>query len=103
MFNTSRSLIRVGFALLFTPVAAFAQTNEDGSGGHKMADLLWGILPFIVLGILFWFFFIRTIRKQQSSPAVKRHQEYMARHEQHMERMEQLHERIAKALEKRGP
>jgi hypothetical protein len=93
----------VGFVLLFTPVAAFAQTNEDASGGHKLADLLWGIVPFLILGVLFWFFFIRTIRKQQtSSPVVKRHQEYMARHEQHMERMEQLHERIAKALEKDG-
>lgn len=104
MFNTSRSFVTVGFGFLFVPIAAFAQTNDDGSGGHKLSDLLWGIGPFLVLGVLFWFFFIRQIRKQQaSSPVVKRHQEYMVRHEQHMERMEQLHERIAKALEKDRP
>jgi len=104
MFKTSRSIMAVGFGLLFTPIVAFAQTNDDGSGGHKLSDLLWAVGPFVVLGILFWLFFIRGIRKQQaSSPVVKRHQEYMVRHEQHMERMEQLHERIAKALEKDRP
>jgi len=104
MFNTSRSFMTVVFGLLFTPIVAFAQTNEDGSSGHTLSALLWTIGPFLVIGVLFWFFFIRTIRKQQtSSPVVKRHQDYMTRHEQHMERMEQLHERIAKALEKDRP
>ena len=93
----------VGFGLLVAPIAALAETNDDGSSGHKLSDLLWGIGPFLVLGVLFWFFFIRQIRKQQTSPLVKRQQEYLTRHEQHMERMEQLHERIAKALEKDKP
>ena len=89
--------------LLFIPLLAFAQDTDSSTNGHKLADFIWGVAPFIVLGILFWFFFIRQIRKQQSSPLVKRQQEYLARHEQHMERMEQLHERIAKALEKDRP
>ena len=92
----------VGFGLIFTPIAAFAQTTDDGSGGHRLSDFLWAVGPFVVLGILFWFFFVRKLGKRQTS-LVNRNQEYMARHEQHMERMEKLHERIAKALEKDRP
>lgn len=89
--------------MLFTPMLAFAQDADSGANGHKLADLIWGVAPFIVLGILFWFFFIRQIRKQQTSPLVKRHQAYMDAHEQHMKRMEQLMERVLAALEKDKP
>ncbi len=103
MFNKSRLLLTIGAGVLFAPVVAFAQAAEDGSNTHMLSNLLVNVAPFIIIGVLFWFFFIRQIRKQQASPLVKRQHEYLARHEQHMERMEQLHERIAKALEKDRP
>ena len=29
-----------------------------------VANLLWGIAPFVILGLLFWFFFMRQIKKR---------------------------------------
>ena len=100
MFKTSRTIVAVVAGSLLMPMLALAEDTESGANDHKIADLLWGVAPFIVLGILFWFFFIRQIRKQQTSPLVKRHQAYMDAHEQHMKRMEQLTERLVAALEK---
>ena len=91
----------VGF--LFIPFLAFAQDAERSTDNHKLMDFVWSFTPFLVLGILFWFFFVRVIKKEQKSPLVLRHQAYQERHMQHMQRIEQLLERIAVALEKDKP
>jgi len=90
----------VAIVSLLTPLLAFAQDAAGGMGGHKLEDLIFGLLPFLILGVLFWFFFLRQIRNQKNSPLVKRNHNYLDRHEQHMQRMEQLVDRIAVALEK---
>ena len=100
MFNKLSLFLIIGLGALFTPIIALAQADEDVPNAHKFSDLAINVAPFLIMAVLFWFFFRRTIRKQQTSPLVMRQQEYLTRHEQHMERMEQLHERIAKALEK---
>jgi cell division protease FtsH len=35
---------------------------EAGAPNAAVMNLVWGILPFLVLGLLFWFFFIRQIK-----------------------------------------
>ena len=35
---------------------------EAGAPNAAVMNLVWGILPFVVLGLLFWFFFIRQIK-----------------------------------------
>ena len=86
--------------LLLMPMLAFGQDAVGGTNGHRLADVIWALVPFVVIGILFLFF---VIKKQKPSRIEKRLADYWLRHEQHMERMEQLHERIAKALEKNTP
>ena len=82
MFKTSRSPWVFVCTLLVTPIVAFAQATDDGAGGHKISDLLFTVVPFVAIGFLFWLFFIRTIQKQQKSPAFKRHQDFQDRQTQ---------------------
>jgi cell division protease FtsH len=35
---------------------------EAGAPNAMLANFLWGIAPFVVLGLLFWFFFVRQIK-----------------------------------------
>jgi cell division protease FtsH len=37
-------------------------TVEVGAPNVMLTQLLWGIAPFLILGLLFWFFFIRQIK-----------------------------------------
>jgi len=84
-------------AVTFFPLLAHAQTGEASGGGSLLANLLWTVAPFVIIGILFYFFFIRAVRKGR-----KQSDDYMARQKQHNERVEQFLERIAKALEQKG-
>lgn len=95
MFKPSYLLATLFLATV--PLAAFAQSG-DGSGEQNTKYLT--ILPFIAIGVFFFVFILFMMRKQEKSPALKRHQDYLEKHERHMERIEQLMERIAKALEK---
>lgn len=61
-----------------------------------LSNMLWTIAPFIMIGVLFYFFFVRTLRKNQ-----KRSDDYIASRKLHNERVEQILERIAKALEQK--
>lgn len=61
-----------------------------------LANLFWTVVPFVIIGVLFYFFFIRTMRKNQ-----KRSDDYIMSQKQHHERVEQFLERIAKALEQK--
>jgi len=58
MIRTSCLFLVIIIGLLFAPIMCFAQTSDDISANHRVSDLLWGICPFIVLGILFWFFLL---------------------------------------------
>ena len=90
--------LSVIFAVVsFLPLLAHAQNGESGGGSSMLANLLWTVAPFVIIGILFYFFFIRTMRKNQ-----KRSNDYITSQRQHHERIEQLLERIAKALEQKG-
>jgi len=100
MPKNSFSRLALAISSMFMPFAVFAQDSDSGSSVGKMENVIFAILPFLILAVLFWFFFIRQVKKQQSSPLVLRHQAHMDAQEQHMKRMEQLLERIAMALEK---
>jgi Na+/H+ antiporter NhaC len=81
---------------LFLPLLAHAQTGEASGGGSLLANMLWSVAPFVLIGVLFYFFFIPMIRKNQ-----KRSNDYIESQKQHNERVEQFLERIAKALEQK--
>ena len=81
--------------VLFLPVLAYAQTEDATKGASLLENVIWTILPFILIAGFIWFFFVRVVRKNQ-----KRSDDYMARQKQHNERVEQLLERIAKAVER---
>jgi len=78
------------------PLFAHAATEETGNGPSALVGLFWIILPIILVGIVFWWFFGRFMRKQQMRSA-----NYMSDQKQHNERVEQLLERIAKAVERK--
>ena len=89
--------ISVIFAVVsFLPLLAQAQTGESGGGSSMLSNLLWTVAPFVIIGILFYFFFVRALRKGR-----KQSDDYVARQKQHHERVEQILERIAKALEQK--
>ena len=90
--------LSVAFAVVsFLPFLAHAQTGEASGGSSLLANLFWTVVPFVIIGVLFYFFFIRAISKNK-----KRSDDYMASQKQHNERVEQILERIAKALEQKG-
>src|ERR1035437_4043602 len=37
-------------------------TVEAGAPNVMLMNLVWGVAPFVILGVLFWFFFIRQIK-----------------------------------------
>lgn len=89
--------LSVIFAVVsFLPLLAHAQNGESGGGSSMLSNMLWTIAPFIMIGVLFYFFFIRALRKGR-----KQSDDYVARQKQHHERVEQILERIAKALEQK--
>jgi preprotein translocase subunit YajC len=89
--------LSVIFAVVsFLPLCAHAQTGESGGGSSMLANLLWSVGPFVLIGVLFYFFFTRALRKGR-----KQSDDYVARQKQHHERVEQILERIAKALEQK--
>lgn len=89
-------LVPLCYGLAF-PVRCLAA--EEQARSHSAAvDLLYAILPFLMLGALLWWFLRRSQRS--SSPFMRRSMEYYERSEQHMQRIEQIGERIAAALEK---
>jgi F0F1-type ATP synthase membrane subunit b/b' len=83
-------------AVLFLPLLANAQTGEANGCGSLLANVFWTVVPFVIIGVLFYFFFIRTINKNKT-----RSDDYIASQKQHNERVEQFLERIAKALEQK--
>ena len=87
-------------SMLLTPLLACAQDSDNATNGGRLENILWGVAPFLVLGVLFWWF---SSRKHPESPAEARQRLYVERQHQHMQRVEQLLERIAVALEQRKP
>lgn len=61
------------------------------------ADFLYAVLPFLMLGLMLWWFLRRSQRS--SSPFMRRSLEYYQRSEDHMQKMDHIGERIAAALE----
>jgi membrane protein implicated in regulation of membrane protease activity len=90
--------LSVAFAVVsFLPLLAHAQTGEASGGSSLLANMLWSVAPFVIIGVLFYFFFVPMIRKNKT-----RSDDYIASQKQHNERVEQILERIAKALEQKG-
>lgn len=78
------------------PVLAHAEPQQTATGASLLENIIWAVLPFVLIGLCIWFFFTRTIRK-----AHDRNVDYMESVKQHHERVEHLLERIAQAVEKR--
>ena len=90
-------LVTLTCALAF-PLQSLAA--EEQVRPHSPAvDFLYAVLPFLMIGLLLWWFLRRSQRS--SSPFMRRSIEYYERSEQHMQKMEQIGERIAAALEKK--
>ena len=85
-------------ALLLFPVLAHAEGNGSPENS-TLSNLIWGSAPFLILGVLFFWFFRRI--QSSKNPRIRKYDEHMAREVQHMERVEQSLERIAKLLEKK--
>ena len=93
-------LLIIIVTVFLLPILAHAEPTAVGENSTSMwSNLLWGVLPFIILALLFYWF----MRRLQSSknPRVKKYDEHVLRQMQHMERVEQILERIAKSLEKK--
>ena len=89
--------LSVAFAVVsFLPLLAHAQTGEASGGSSPLANFFWTVGPFVIIGVLFYFFFVRAINKNK-----KRSDDYIASQKQHNERVEQVLERIATALEQK--
>ena len=80
--------------LVVAPVTTWAQGQDYGKPPSTIENLIWSILPIIVIAIFIWLFFIRNIKKMQHG--------YREEQRQHNRAVLELLERIAKALEKRG-
>src|ERR1017187_418735 len=71
-YRTEKEKAAKEAAAFVTPNAYFTQnmldqllrsgTVEAGAPNVVVMNLLWGIAPFLILGVLFWFFFIRQIK-----------------------------------------
>ncbi len=70
---------------------AWAQPQEAPRSPSVVENVMVSVLPIIVMALLIWFFFIRSVRKLQTSQVQEQRQ--------HRENIEKLLERIAKALE----
>jgi len=103
LFKTRHLIVAIAGGSIFLPLLALADNADDGNGGHRLADTIYNVAPFLILGVLFWFFFRKQGQRELASPLVQRYHAYLDRHEQHMQRTEQLLERIAVALEKDKP
>jgi hypothetical protein len=95
MKRTFLEMIVGAFCALAFPLTALAADEKAAQPG-PVANLVFGLLPFVVMGSLLWWY----LRKSQQSPYMRRSLEYYERSEQHMQKMEQIGERIAAALEK---
>lgn len=96
MCNQRRPCLMPLLYALALPLQALAA--EESARPHSPAvDLLYAVLPFLMLGGILWWFLRRSQRT--SSPFMRRSIEYYERSEQHMQKMEQIGERIAAALE----
>ena len=104
MKNMTRLMfVCMGFGLFFTPLLAVAQDSNQPPNNHTVENLIWGIVPVLIILSFLWLLIRWVIKQNQSSPLALRQRAYLDRHEQHMQRVEQLLERIAVALEQRKP
>jgi len=90
----TKHLLLIGAAVQFVPALAHAQAEQNANGSPAYSDLLWAVLPLLLLFIVFLVVLFLIVRFAQSGPRA-------TRANQHMERVEQQLERIAKALEKK--
>ena len=86
-------------AIPLFPLLAQADTQATSGDTSTLANLFWGILPFVIL-VLFFFIFLRKPmnRSRQLQADYKLH---MERQVQHMERVEQSLDRMVTAIEKK--
>lgn len=91
--NIKRSSFAIILLMLFSNFA-WAEAQEAHGAPSFVENLIVSVLPFIIIALLIWFFFIRSVRNLQTSQVQEQRQ--------HRENLEKLLERIAKALERKG-
>jgi ribosomal protein S27AE len=80
---------------LMIQFAAEAQNRSRGNEGESsLMNIVWSVVPIVIIAIFIWFFFVRGARKNQDKT-----EEYIKAQRQHEARMEHFLERIALALE----
>jgi hypothetical protein len=90
--NLKRCSLALAVLLSFS-FFAWAQTEEPPRTS-MIQNVFLSILPIVLIATFIWVFFIRTLRKLQTSQVEEQRQ--------HRETIEKLLERIAKALEEKG-
>ena len=90
--SLKRCSLAIALLLSFT-CAAFGQTEEPPHTSMIM-NVVVSLLPIVLIAVFIWFFFVRSLRKLQTS-AVDEQRQYR-------QNVEKLLERIATALEEKG-
>jgi steroid delta-isomerase-like uncharacterized protein len=93
MKTSPRMFLLAVITTILWPVVSQA-ADESPRPHSPVADLIYGLLPIVLIGGILWWF----LRRSQRSPFMRRSMEYYERGEQHMLRMEQIGERIAATL-----
>ena len=89
-----KNLLLIMTAILAIPAVALAQSETAPPPPSIWENLLWTLLPILLMGVFIWIFFIRGIRRIQRTQ--------IQESREHREKVEQLLERIAKAVEERN-
>jgi hypothetical protein len=79
--------------LSLMPLLAYAEPEKAAKVTSPLVEVIYFVLPIILVAIVTWFF-MRVFQRIQ-----KRNDDYTADQKRHNERVEQLLERIAKATE----
>lgn len=90
----TKHILLIAVVVQFFPMLALAQAEPSAKGSPSFTDVLWTIVPLLILLVVFLAVLFWIVRCAQSGPRAKRA-------DQHMERVEQQLERIAKAIERK--
>jgi large-conductance mechanosensitive channel len=84
-------------AVLAMPSVALAQTENAPPPPSFLLNLIFTLLPILLIAAFIWFFFVRRMRKLWDTNSIR-----VEEQRRHNEVTEKLLDRIAKALEKRN-
>ena len=91
MIKIKHLAIQSVFVCCFT-LPLLAESGNGTTHPSKLENLLWALIPLVVIGLLVYWLLRGVTRGQRG---------HIERYQQHMDRVEQSLDRIARALEKK--